>query len=356
MASRDERSSELRDRAQHLIAALRVPPGQRVRLPEGYDSGYSDPDLDKASSLPMLQEGIAHLAELQDKLYSQDTYGVLLILQAMDAAGKDGTIKHVMSGINPQGVEVTSFKAPSTEELDHTYLWRYAKATPPRGHIGIFNRSHYENVLVVRVHEEFLDAEKLPPSARSGDIWARRYDEINDFEKHLVDNGIKVVKIFLNVGKEEQRRRFLSRIDDPTKNRKFSANDVTERGYWDDYQRAFAEAISATSTEWAPWYIVPADKKWFARISAAAILAHTLIAIDPQYPTISEQARAALADSRAALLAEGPLPADYEAEEAEPAEMIGGQGQGKKGKRSGKKDKAAKASKGTEGTDGKGRG
>lgn len=311
-------SSELRERIQSLITPLRVRPGHRVNLPEGYDSGYSSPDLDKDLSVPLLQEGIAHLAEMQDKLYSQDTYGVLLILQAMDAAGKDGTIKHVMSGINPQGVAVTSFKAPSSEELDHTYLWRYAKAAPPRGHIGIFNRSHYENVLVVRVHENFLDAEKLPPAARSGHIWSRRFDEINNFEHHLVDNGIKVVKIFLNVGKEEQRLRFISRIDDPSKNWKFAANDVVERGYWDAYQKAFSEAITATSTEWAPWYIVPADKKWFARLAAAAILTHTLLEIDPQYPQLSAEAKAALGTSREQLLAEGPLPADFAGEEAEP--------------------------------------
>lgn len=326
-------ASELRERIQNLITPLWVRPGHRVNLPEGYDSAYSLPDLDKASSLPLLQEGIAHLSEMQDRLYSQDTYGVLLILQAMDAAGKDGTIKHVMSGINPQGVHVNSFKAPSSEELDHTYLWRYAKAVPPRGSIGIFNRSHYENVLVVRVHEKFLDAEKLPPAERTGRIWSRRYDEINDFEHHLVDNGIKVVKVFLNLGKEEQRIRFLSRIDDPTKNWKFSANDVAERSYWDDYQKAFSEAITATSTEWAPWYIVPADKKWFARLAAAAILTHTLLEIDPQYPELSDEARASLATSRKTLLAEGPLPAGYADEEPEPVLAKAKPQKGKKNKK-----------------------
>lgn len=313
----------LRDEIQRLISPLRVRPGHTVRLPDDYDSGYSTPGLDKASSVAYLNEGVIHLAELQDKLYSQDTYGVLFVLQAMDAAGKDGTIKHVMSGINPQGVTVNSFKAPSAIELDHTYLWRYQMAAPERGRIGIFNRSHYEDVLVVRVHPEFLAGAKLPPSAMKGDIWSRRYDEINDFEHHLVDNGIKVVKVFLNVGKEEQRLRFLSRIDDESKNWKFSANDIAERAHWDAYQKAFSEAITATSTEWAPWYIVPADKKWFARLAAAAILAHTLLEIDPQYPQLSPEARAGLARCRADLLAEGPLPEGYQPTDGEPASTKG---------------------------------
>jgi PPK2 family polyphosphate:nucleotide phosphotransferase len=301
-----------RDRIQEFIAPLRVEPGSKVRLPDDFDPGYSHPGLAKEDAPDLLAAGIEHLAELQDRLYSQDTYGVLFVLQAMDAAGKDGMIKHVMSGINPQGVTVTSFKAPSSEERDHTYLWRAQRAVPARGMIGIFNRSHYEDVLVVKVHPEYLAGAQLPPSALKGDIWKRRYREINDFERHLVDNGIKVVKVFLNVSKEEQRLRFLSRIDDPTKNWKFSSGDVDERQHWDAYQAAFAQMLSATSTEWAPWYVVPADKKWFARLSGAAILAHTLLEIDPQYPTLAADEMARLAESRERLLAEGPLPEDDE--------------------------------------------
>lgn len=299
--------AELRHRIQDLITPLRVTPGSTVRLPDDFDSGYSDPQLTKEQAPGLLAAGVEHLAELQDRLYSQDTYGVLFVLQAMDAAGKDGTIKHVMSGVNPQGVTVTSFKAPSDDELDHTYLWRVQQAVPGRGMIGIFNRSHYEDVLVVRVHPEYLAGSKLPPSALEGDIWKRRYEEINGFEKHLVDNGIKVVKVLLNVGRQEQRERFLARIEDPTKNWKFSSGDVRERQHWDAYQEAFGHMLSHTSTQWAPWYVVPADKKWFARLSAAAILTHALLEIDPQYPTLGQAEQAELAQCRAQLLAEGPL-------------------------------------------------
>ena len=206
------------------------------------------------------------LAEYQERLAAQDTYGVLVVLQALDAAGKDGTIRHVMSGVNPQGVAVSSFKAPSAEELDHDYLWRHARALPARGEIGIFNRSHYEEVLVVRVHPETLEAERLPREGKDRDVWARRYREINDWERYLVDNGIRVVKMFLNLSREEQRTRFLKRIDRPEKNWKFSAADVRERRYWDDYQQAYSDMLSHTSTEWAPWYVLPADHKWFTRI------------------------------------------------------------------------------------------
>ncbi|HEX6886781.1 MAG TPA: polyphosphate kinase 2 family protein [Candidatus Nanopelagicales bacterium] len=294
-----------RDRIQRFIEPLRVAPGSRVRLPRDFDPGYSHPDVTKEEAPALLAEGIAQLAELQDRLYSQDTYGVLFVLQAMDAAGKDGMIKHVMSGINPQGVSVTSFKGPSAEERDHTYLWRVQKAVPARGMIGLFNRSHYEDVLVVRVHPEYLEGAQLPPSALEGDIWKRRYREINDFERHLVDNGIKVVKVFLNVSREEQRERFIARIDDPAKNWKFSAADVAERLHWDAYQEAFADMLSATSTEHAPWYVVPADKKWFARLCGAAILAHALLEIDPKYPTLAPDELARLTAAKEQLLAEG---------------------------------------------------
>ena len=331
-------ADQLRDRIQDLIAPMRVEPGRRVRLPDDFDPGYSDPDITKDDGPRLLATGVEHLAELQDRLYSQDTYGVLFVLQAMDAAGKDGMIKHVMSGINPQGVHVTSFKAPSEEERDHTYLWRVQRAVPGRGMIGIFNRSHYEDVLVVRVHPEFLAGSQLPPSALEGDIWKRRYREINDFERHLGDNGIKVVKVFLNVSSQEQRVRFLSRIDDPTKNWKFSSGDVDEREHWDAYQEAFADMLSATSTEDAPWYVVPADKKWFARLCGAAILAHTLLEIDPHYPTLADDEQAKLAECRERLLSEGPLPDDYQGPEqppgddAERAGVSAKRGKGKDGK------------------------
>lgn len=299
-------ADDRRLRIQQFIEPMRVAPGSRVRLPDDFDPGYSAPELEKDDSAALLAEGVAHLAELQDRLYSQDTYGVLFVLQAMDAAGKDGTIKHMMSGVNPQGVTVTSFKAPTEHERDHTYLWRCQQAVPARGMIGIFNRSHYEDVLVVRVHPEFLTGSKLPAEAITPDIWTRRFDEINAFERHLVDNGIRVVKVFLNVSRQEQRQRFLDRIEDPTKNWKFSAQDVRERAHWDDYQRAFSDMLSATSTAWAPWYVVPADKKWFARLSAAAILTHTLLEIDPQYPVLGDEALAELAACRTTLLAEDP--------------------------------------------------
>jgi PPK2 family polyphosphate:nucleotide phosphotransferase len=210
-----------------------------------------------------------------------------------------------MSGVNPQGVHVNSFKVPSSEELDHDYLWRYARRLPARGDITIFNRSHYEEVLVVRVHPENLDRQRLPASARE-DVWERRYREINDWERYLVDNGLRVVKLFLNLSKEEQRIRFLRRIDVPERNWKFSAADVRERGHWDDYQRAFSEMLSATSTKWAPWYVVPADRKWFARICAAAVLADTLIDIDPRYPVVTDKARLNLQFARRDLEAEAP--------------------------------------------------
>ena len=304
MARDDQRARDQRARIERFIAPLLVAPGSTVRMPDDFDPGYSDPDLDKEDSEGLLAVGVQELAELQDRLYSQDTYGVLFVLQALDAAGKDGTIKHVMSGVNPQGVTVTSFKSPTVHELDHTYLWRCQQAVPARGQIGIFNRSHYEDVLVVRVHPEYLAGSKLPPEALGPDIWQRRYAEINDFERHLVHNGIKVVKVLLNVSRAEQRKRFLERIDDPAKNWKFSVADVRERAHWDAYQKAFSEMLTATSTPWAPWYVVPADKKWFARLSAAAILTHALLEIDPQYPVLPPDQAAALASARQALVDE----------------------------------------------------
>jgi PPK2 family polyphosphate:nucleotide phosphotransferase len=231
---------------------------------------------------------------------------VLVVLQALDAAGKDGTIRHVMSGVNPQGVAVNSFKVPSSEELDHDFLWRYAQRLPARGQIGIFNRSHYEEVLVVRVHPELLDRQKIPAKAKKGHIWQRRYQEINDWERHLINNGFQVVKLFLNLSREEQRVRFLRRIDLPDHNWKFSSADVAERAHWDEYQKAFSEMLSHTSTEWAPWYVIPADRKWFARISAAAVLVTQLIELDPHYPAVSKKQHDALQEIKGALEAQAP--------------------------------------------------
>ncbi len=290
-----------------LVEPLKVEPGRRVRLPRDFDPDYHADFVKKEDAKETLQRGVDLLAEYQARLAAQDTYGLLVIFQAMDAAGKDGTIKHVMSGVNPQGVEVTSFKVPSPEEMDHDYLWRAAKRLPPRGMIGIFNRSYYEETLVVRVHPAILAGQKLPPSAKRRGVWERRFREINDWERYLVDNGIRVVKLFLNVSKEEQRRRFLARIDEPDKNWKFSAGDARERQYWDDYQRAFEDVLSKTSTEWAPWYVIPADRKWFMRIAAGAVILKAIMDIDPRFPVVSDEAKADMAAAKAELLAEGPL-------------------------------------------------
>jgi PPK2 family polyphosphate:nucleotide phosphotransferase len=293
-----------------LIKPLRVKAGSKVDLAKDFDPAYKADFLKKKDGVALLRTGIALLADYQRRLAAQDTYGVLVCLQALDAGGKDGTIRHVMSGVNPQGVHVTGFKVPSAEELDHDYLWRYAKHLPARGEIGIFNRSHYEEVLVVRVHPELLERQRLPQEARTGQVWERRYRDINDWERYLSENGIKVLKVFLNLSKEEQRVRFLKRIDVPERNWKFSAADVRERQRWDDYQEAFSQMLSSTSTEWAPWYVVPADHKWFARICVAAALAHTLIGIDPTYPEVSADTRRELLAVRKELEAEAPKGAD----------------------------------------------
>jgi len=289
-----------------FIEPFRVKPGKRVVLARDFDPAFKAGVRKKKDGEALLAQGVELLAEYQQKLAAQDTYGVLMTLQAMDAAGKDGTIRHVMSGVNPQGVSVHSFKVPSTEELDHDYLWRYAKRLPARGEIGIFNRSHYEEVLVVRVHAEVLANQQLPRAARRPGIWKRRYREINDWERYITEQGFRVVKVFLNLSKEEQRRRFLSRIEEPEKNWKFSAADVHERGYWDAYQKALSEMLSNTSTEWAPWYVVPADRKWFARIGVAAVLADTLMRIDPRFPVLDDERRTGLAAAREQLEAEAP--------------------------------------------------
>jgi len=286
-----------------LIEPLLVAPGSAVRLSRDHDPGYTG-QVTRPQAAALLAEGIELLARYQDRLAAQDTFGVLLVLQGLDASGKDGAIKHVMSGVNPQAVAVRAFKEPSAEELNHDFLWRYQCALPGRGRIGIFNRSHYEEVLVVRVHPDLLAAERMPAAARKHAVWARRYREINDWERYLVDNGIHVVKIMLNLSKQEQANRFLHRIDHPKKNWKFSPSDVRERGYWDDYQRAFDAMLSHTSTPWAPWYVVPADHKWFTRLATAAALVTALRAVNPRYPAPDPANKKEMTQVRAELEAE----------------------------------------------------
>ena len=256
----------------------------------------------KANAL--LAEGVEKLADLQTRLYAQDCWSLLLVFQAMDAAGKDSTIKHVMSGINPQGCQVVAFKAPSHQELDHDFLWRCARELPERGRIGIFNRSHYEEVLVVRVHPKILAGQHLPPALVRKEPWKERYESINDWERHLAVNGTRIVKFFLNVSKEEQRKRFLERLDVPEKNWKFAMPDVQERVYWKDYMRAYEDAISATSTDSAPWYVVPADHKWFTRLIVAQVVVDTLERLGLEYPKVDAERKKELAEARKALEAE----------------------------------------------------
>jgi len=298
----DERAKLLAE----FIEPLRVEPGSKVTLAKDFDPGYKAGFLKKRDGAVVLQAGVEVLAEYQARLAAQDTWGVLVCLQALDAGGKDGTIRHVLSGVNPQGVHVSGFKVPSAEELNHDYLWRYAQRLPGRGEIGIFNRSHYEEVLVVRVHPELLDRQKLPAACKGKGVWERRYAEINDWEHFLADNGFKIIKLFLNLSKEEQRIRFLRRVDAAEKNWKFSAADARERKYWDDYQAAFSGMLSHTSTGWAPWYVIPADHKWFARICVSAVLAHTLMDIDPHYPVVDKARQQDLAETRSLLEVEAP--------------------------------------------------
>ena len=259
-------------------------------------------DEDKPKAKEALATGITALAELQDQLYAQDRWGVLLIFQAMDAAGKDGAIKHVMSGINPQGCDVHAFKSPSAEDLDHDYLWRCMKVLPNRGHIGIFNRSYYEETLVVRVHPEFLAKQKLPPELVTKHIWKERFEDIRNFEQYLTNNGVVVRKFFLHVSKKEQKRRFLERIENPDKNWKFSANDAAEREHWDDYMAAYDDMIRHTATEAAPWYVVPADNKWFTRVVVAAAVIETLASLNLAYPEVGKDKLKELAAAKAALV------------------------------------------------------
>lgn len=297
-------TATLREQLGDLIAPLRVAPGQSVSLPGDFDPGFTGPFAARDDARELEDHCSDALREYQARLAAQDTWSLLVVFQALDAAGKDGTIAHVMKGVNPQGVSVSSFKAPSGEELDHDYLWRVARRLPARGSIGIFNRSHYEEVLVVRVHPQFLDAQKLPPTARGEDIWQRRFRQINDWERHLAENGTRIVKLFLNVSREEQRQRFLSRTEEPHKHWKFSAGDVRERRFWADYQAAFADMLSHTSTEHAPWYVIPADRKWFMRLASAAVIADTLMDIDPQWPIMGPEALTEMQAAREELLAE----------------------------------------------------
>jgi PPK2 family polyphosphate:nucleotide phosphotransferase len=252
----------------------------------------------KPQAKKMLEDGVKEVCHLQDTLAAQDRWGLLLIFQAMDAAGKDGTIKHVMSGVNPQGVDVWSFKSPSPEELDHDYLWRTTKCVPTRGHIGIFNRSYYEEVLVVRIHRQILENEKLPKSLITKHLWKERFEDINCFERYLTRNGITVVKFFLNVSKEEQKRRFMERLDKPDKNWKFSSADVREREFWDAYQNAYEDMIRHTASEYAPWYVVPADNKWFTRLVVLQAVTKALKEMNLKYPKVSGTEKAALAQAR----------------------------------------------------------
>ena len=285
-----------------IVDRYRVTDGKKFRLKD-YDprdtASLSDRGKSaKANARELLEHGIARLADLQDRLYAQDRWGVLVIFQALDAAGKDSTIKHVMSGVNPQGVQVSSFKVPSPQELDHDFLWRGVIRLPERGCIGIFNRSYYEEVLVVRVHPEILDGQRLPPELVDGRIWTQRYEDINAFERYLARNGFPILKFFLNVSKKEQKKRFLERLDEPEKNWKFSLGDVREREFWNEYHEAYEEAIAATSTPWAPWFVVPADHKWFTRLVVAGAIVAELEKLDLRYPKLDKAKRRDLEAAR----------------------------------------------------------
>jgi len=297
------KTKHLCKRAREIAEAYRVTKGDKFRLKDndpGDTMGFKSEA--KLRAKEALAEGVELLAGLQDRLYAQDKWAVLLIFQAMDAAGKDGAIKHVMSGINPQGCDVHSFKSPSAEELDHDYLWRAMKALPNRGHIGIFNRSYYEETLVVRVHPEFLAKQKIPRELVTKDIWKQRFEDIRHFERYLSNNGIVVCKFFLHLSKKEQKRRFLERLEIPEKNWKFSAADMAERGYWDQYQDAYEDMIRHTATKQAPWYVVPADNKWFTRVVVAAAVIDTLAALELEYPRVGDDQLKELAAAKKQLL------------------------------------------------------
>jgi PPK2 family polyphosphate:nucleotide phosphotransferase len=286
--------------ASKLVKPYRIEHGKNFRLKDfdPADTGKLD---SKEDALKLLETGIASMEELQNKLYAEDSWALLLVFQAMDAAGKDGAIKHVMSGINPQGCQVYSFKVPSSEELDHDFLWRTMQRVPERGRIGIFNRSYYEEVLVVRVHKEALKNERIPPSLLGKDLWQQRFEDINAFERYLARNGVVIRKFFLNLSRKEQKKRFLERLDDPHKNWKFSAADLHERAYWDDYMNVYEEMIRNTASKHAPWYVIPADNKWFTRLAVAGAIVETLEGLKLSYPKLDAAARKQLQAARTEL-------------------------------------------------------
>jgi PPK2 family polyphosphate:nucleotide phosphotransferase len=290
-----------RDKLSKLVKRYRVEQGKHFRLKD-FDSGDTAHFRSPEHAKNLLEQGVTRLAKLQDKLYAEDRWGLLVIFQAMDAAGKDGAIKHVMSGVNPQGCQVYSFKSPSAEELDHDYLWRSMKSIPERGRIGIFNRSYYEEVLVVRVHPEFLASQKIPSSLVTKKVWEQRFGDIRALERYLTRNGILVLKFFLNLSYKEQKKRFLARLDDPDKNWKFSAADIHERGFWNDYMEAYEDMIRNTSTPEAPWYVVPADNKWFTRLAVAGAIIDALEELNLHYPVVDAAKKKELAAARKALL------------------------------------------------------
>jgi PPK2 family polyphosphate:nucleotide phosphotransferase len=290
------------ERASELSKPFRVTDGEKFRLKDvDPDDTLHYEDKHKDDAKEALATGVEALAELQDRLYAQDRWAVLLIFQAMDAAGKDGAIKHVMSGVNPQGCQVFSFKAPTSEDLDHDYLWRCMKCLPERGRIGVFNRSYYEETLVVRVHPELLEKQKLPKELIGKDVWKERYQDIRSFERYLGRNGVLIRKFFLHVSKGEQKKRFLERLDRPDKNWKFSMGDAAERGHWDEYMEAYEETIRETATKAAPWYVVPADNKWFTRLVVAAAVIDALDSLDLKYPKVSDEQKKVLAEARKTL-------------------------------------------------------
>jgi PPK2 family polyphosphate:nucleotide phosphotransferase len=297
------KTKEVIKRAREFADPFRVDKGRKFRLKDVDPNdtlGYRDEDKSRAKE--GLVMGVKAMAELQDKLYAQDKWALLLIFQAMDAAGKDGAIKHVMSGVNPQGCQVFSFKAPSAEDLDHDYLWRCMKVLPNRGHIGIFNRSYYEETLVVRVHPELLAGQKVPKQLITNRIWEQRFEDICHFEQYLTHNGIVVRKFFLHVSKKEQKRRFLERIENAEKNWKFSASDTAERNHWDEYMEAYEDMIRNTATKHAPWYVVPADNKWFTRVVVAAAVVEALASLELAYPEVGPQKLKELAAAKRALM------------------------------------------------------
>jgi PPK2 family polyphosphate:nucleotide phosphotransferase len=292
---------EVLTRLRKYVDPFRITKGKGFRLKDFDPGDTRGLQMDKGEAAELLQRGTAWLAEEQDMLYAQDRWSLLLVFQAMDAAGKDGTIKHVMSGVNPQGCQVVSFKQPSSEELDHDFMWRYVRHLPERGRIGIFNRSYYEEVLVVRVHPEILQRQKLPPRLVGKEIWDERLADIARFEDYATRQGTKILKFFLNVSRKEQKKRFMARLDEPEKNWKFSPSDVRERTFWDDYMHAFEEAIAATASKHAPWYVVPADNKWFTRLLVAASLVEAVAGLDLAYPKVDAAKKKELAAARVTL-------------------------------------------------------